>query len=219
MKNLKFIALALLMFGVIFLTNCQQRLNNITNLYSGSGTQIIAFGDSITSGYGLEAIQAYPSLLSEILGYPVLNRGINGDTTSSGLARLKSDVLEKDPWLVIVGLGGNDYLRKVPIAETEANLREIITQIQQEGAIVVLLGMNVSIFTKGFKELYENISQNTGSYLIPDVLKGILDDPKYRQSDLIHPNADGQKRLAKRIAESLKPLLEKATLSPQLLPE
>ncbi len=208
---------ALLFGSIVLLTNCQSQLDNITNLDSGTGKQAIALGDSITAGYGLTPQQAYPSLVSKKLSLPILNRGVSGDTTAMGLDRLHSDVIEEDPWLVIVGLGGNDFLRKVPKTETEQNLRKIVTSIQARGAIVVLLGMNLGLFKDEYKDLYQRVASDTGSYLIPQVLKGIIDDSRYRQEDIIHPNQAGQEILATRIAEALKSLLEKATWPPELL--
>ena len=113
----------------MLLTNCSSRFNEIENLHNGIGEQIIVLGDSITAGYGLTPQQAYPSLLAQQLDLdlPILNRGVSGDTTADGLARLTSDVLEEQPWLVIIGLGGNDFLRKVPKIKTEANLKAIIS--------------------------------------------------------------------------------------------
>lgn len=195
---------------LLLLTNCQSQFSEITNLHSGVGQQIIVLGDSITAGYGLNTEQAYPYLLSQKLNLPVLNRGVSGDKTADGLARLAQDVLSQEPWIVIVALGGNDFLKKVPKIETEQNLREIISQIQSQKAITVLLGMNLGLFKDEYQDLYERVAQETGSYLIPQVLKGIIDNPQHRQKDIIHPNAKGQEILANRITEALKPLLKEA---------
>ena len=197
---------------IIFLNSCQSKINNITNLNSATGEQILILGDSITVGYGLQPQQAYPSLLSQKLNLPSVNRGVSGYTTTDALARLSEDILTKQPWMVLIGLGGNDFLKKVPKTLTEQNLRSIISQIQAENAITVLLGMNLGLFTDEYKELYQRVAESTGSYLIPQVLKGIIDNPKHRQQDIIHPNAIGQEILADKIAKSLKPLLAKATL-------
>ncbi|MFB2935459.1 arylesterase [Aerosakkonemataceae cyanobacterium BLCC-F154] len=181
------------------------------NLKAGAGKQVIVLGDSIASGYGVEANQAFPSVLSQELSLPIVNRGVSGDTTETGLKRLQTDVIAAEPWLVIVELGGNDFLRKFPKPETEKNLRQIVTSIQEKSAIVVLLGMNLGLFTDEYKTLYQRVAKETNAYLIPEVLKGISDNPRYRQPDFIHPNAEGHKLLATRVAKELKPLLAKAT--------
>jgi acyl-CoA thioesterase I len=182
---------------------------DVNNLYRGTGQHIIAFGDSITAGAGVGPQAAYPQLLSEALGVPVLNRGRSGDTTATALARLQQDVIDADPWLVIIGLGGNDYLRQVPIAETAQNLRTIITTLQGAGAIVVLLGMDVDPFNGGYETLYQTLAQETQAYLIPEVLEG-LNDSRYLY-DRIHPNQAGHQILADRVAVGLDPLLAEAT--------
>ena len=197
---------------VLLLNSCQNKLADINNLDSGTGEKIYVLGDSITAGFGLNQEQAYPYLLSQKINLPVVNRGVSGDKTADGLARLSEDVLEEKPWLVIVALGGNDFLKKVPKIETEQNLREIIAQVQAEDAITVILGMNLGLFSDEYKELFERVATETGSYLIPQVLKGIIDNPKHRQQDIIHPNQLGQEILADKVAKSLEPLLKQAKL-------
>ena len=211
---LKKAQLYLVSFGVtilLLLTNCQNQLSHITNLHRGAGQNIIVLGDSITAGYGLKTEQAYPYLLSQKLNLPILNRGVNGARTADGLTRLSADVLSQEPWIVMIALGGNDFGKKVPKTETEQNLRHIIAKIQAQQAITVLLGMNLGLFKDEYRDLYQRVAQETGSYLIPQVLKGIIDNPQHRQEDIIHPNARGQEILANRVASALKPLLEKAT--------
>ena len=200
-------------YCIILLNSCKTSVNNITNINCATGEEILILGDSITAGYGLRPEQAYPYLLSQKLNLPIVNRGTSGDTTADGLARLSEDILIEKPWIVIIGLGGNDFLKKVPKKITEQNLKTIISQIQAENAITVLLGMNLGLFTDEYKNLYQNLAEETGSYLIPQVLKGIIDNPKHRQQDIIHPNAIGQEILADKIAQALKPLLDEAKLS------
>ena len=208
----KILLIFLVGFCIIGLNSCQDKLATITNIDLGSGEKIIVLGDSITAGFGLQLEQAYPYLLSQKLGLPIVNRGVSGDRTADGLARLSEDILSENPWLVIVGLGGNDFLKKVPKSETEQNLRDIIGLIQAEKAITVILGMNLGLFSDEYQELYQRVAEETGSYLIPQILKGIIDNPKHRQSDIIHPNAIGQELLAEKIAKGLEPLLKEAKI-------
>ena len=202
---------------IIALNSCNSNLDNITNLNSGSGEKILVLGDSITAGYGLKAEQAYPYFLSQKIDLPVVNQGVSGDTTADALARLSEDILTTKPWLVIIALGGNDFLKKVPKTVTEQNLSKIVTQIQAKQAITVILGMNLGLFTDEYRDLYQRVANETGSFLIPQVLKGIIDNPKHRQQDIIHPNQIGQEILADKIAESLKPLLEEAKVPASLI--
>ena len=199
---------------LLLLPGCDRNINvvdeDVNNLHRGTGTQIIAFGDSITAGAGVGTQAAYPNVLSQTLRLPIVNKGRGGDTTGTALNRLQQEVIQADPWLVIVGLGGNDYLGQVPLAQTEQNLRQIVTRLQQEGAIVVVLGMNVKPFNGNYEKLYQRVANDTQAYLIPGVLEG-LNDPRYLY-DEIHPNQAGHQLLANRVAEGLKPLLDKATL-------
>ena len=194
------------------MNSCQSKFDNIANINNGTGERILVLGDSITAGYGLKPELAYPYLLSQKINLPIVNVGVSGDKTADALARLPEDVLKENPWMVIIALGGNDFLKKVPKTVTEQNLKEIIAQVQAKKAITVILGMNLGLFTDEYKDLYQRVAEETNSYLIPQVLKGIIDNPKHRQQDIIHPNQIGQEILANKIAKSLDPLLKQAEL-------
>lgn len=166
------------------------------------GTNVIAFGDSLTAGYGAAAGEAYPAVLAALLGTPIINAGVSGDTTESALARIDEDVLARDPRVVLVGLGGNDFLRGTPLAETEANLRAIVRKVHARGAMVVLLGFRFPTLGPSYEEMYERVAEEEGCLLVPDVLDGILRNPETR-SDAIHPNGRGYRVMAERVAEAL----------------
>ena len=104
-----------------------------------TGESIVAFGDSLVAGQGAGPGQDFVSVLSTRLGIPVINAGRNGDTTSAALARLDRDVLAWNPRIVIVLLGGNDFLRRVPGEETFGNLGTIVADIRRHGSAVVLV--------------------------------------------------------------------------------
>ena len=208
-----------LFFGAILVflfVSCGNNIDGVKNLKTGTGKQVIVLGDSIASGYGVAEKEAFPSVLSRQLGLPIINRGVSGDTTAGGLNRLQTDVLDAEPWLVIIELGGNDFLRRIPKSETEQNLQQIVTSIQAKGAIVVLLGINMGLTKDSYQEIYDRIAKDTQAFLIPQILKGVLDDSRHRQDDVIHPNAAGHEFLANRIAKELQPLLNKATWPPNL---
>jgi acyl-CoA thioesterase I len=182
--------------------------SKVANLGS-RGSKIIAFGDSLTAGYGALAGEDYPSRLSAMIGAPVLNAGVSGDTTESALARLDSDVLSRDPRIVIVGLGGNDFLRGATIASTEANLRIIVRKIQGAGAMVVLLGFSFPSISANYEEMYAGLAHDERCLLISHPLRGILTDPALK-SDEIHPNAGGYQLMAERISGPCSKLIRKA---------
>lgn len=183
-------------------------LSGVENLDS-RGTGIVAVGDSLTAGYGAGAGEDYPSLLGNELGISISNAGRSGDTTAGALARLEDDVLSENPRIVIVGLGGNDFLRGVPISATEENLRRIVETSQQAGAIVVLLGFEFPGLRGNYGAMYERIAEEEGALLIPDLLDGILADSQLR-SDAIHPNAAGYEVMAGRIEGPLRRLIDAA---------
>lgn len=211
MRNLRWLCLLALMLSSLLLAVSAHSMETVKNLNLGIGSQIIAFGDSYTSGYGVPPSAAYPSVLSRTLGVPIVNRGVSGDTTARALMRLQGDVIAAEPWLVIVGLGINDFVQEVPQMQIERNLREIVTSVQGSGAIVVLLGMTYGGFDR-YEELYQRVAVDTKAYLIPHVFKGILDTPRYQQDDVVHPNEAGHELLATRVAVGLKPLLEQASM-------
>lgn len=170
------------------------------------GRTVIAFGDSLTAGYGARAGEDYPSRLASLINREVINAGVSGDTTEMALARIDRDVLARDPKLVIVGLGGNDFLQSIPLATTEANLRSIVQRIQARGAMVILLGYRFPSLQNNYGAMYERVAAEEQCLLVPDLLDGILSDSSLK-SDEIHPNARGYAILAERIAPSVKKLL------------
>lgn len=184
------------------------KYSKVANLQS-HGTNIIAFGDSLTAGYGASPGEDYPSRLSALTGTTIINAGVSGDTTESALARIDKDVLAQSPRIVIVGLGGNDFLRGVNIATTEANLRTIIRKIHDAGAMVILLGFTFPSFSANYEEMYAKVAADERCLLIPRLLHGIVTDPKLK-SDEIHPNAAGYLLMAERVAGPLRKLMNKA---------
>ncbi len=177
----------------------------ITN-YPSAGTEIVAFGDSLVFGVGATAGNDFVSVLSGLISAPIVNLGKSGDTTGEALGRLDS-VLEKKPKVVLVLLGGNDYLQKVPVAETFANLETIIKAIQQTGSIVVLLGVKGGILNDNYEDSFASLAKEYGTAYIPNVLDGIFAHPDLL-SDNIHPNNAGYKIMAERIYPIVSPLLE-----------
>ncbi|HEX2060611.1 MAG TPA: arylesterase, partial [Thermoanaerobaculia bacterium] len=180
----------------------------IANLDS-RGSTVIAFGDSLTAGVGATAETNYPARLAALTGVEIVNAGVSGDTTEDALARIERDVLARDPRIVIVGLGGNDYLRRMPIATTEANLRAIVRRVQGAGAMVVLLGFSFPSFGASYADMYERVADDEECLLVEDVLDGILNDPRLK-SDEIHPNAAGYALIAERIAQPFTKLKQRA---------
>ena len=172
-----------------------------------AGDRVIAFGDSLVEGVGASTGRDIVSLLSARVGVAIVNAGRSGDTTSSALARLDSAVLSQNPRIVIVVLGGNDVLRRVPHEETFANLDAIVSRIRTRGAAVILVGLSVGVLTDVYGRGYESLARRTSSGLVPDVLGGILGHPDL-MADHIHPNDLGYRMMADRIEPALRELLK-----------
>ena len=169
-----------------------------------SGETIICFGDSLTSGYGASEGMDYPARLSRMLGRPVINAGVAGDTTGSALERVQSDVLSHSPRIVLITLGGNDLKNRVPRAEAFENLKQIVEVIQDRGALVIIGGIDLPLFGRGYGRAYQTLAEETGAILIPDILGGIF-GKRELMSDPIHPNDAGYERMARHFLEAIPP--------------
>jgi lysophospholipase L1-like esterase len=173
------------------------------------GTNIIAFGDSLTAGAGASSGEDYPSRLSSLIGATIVNAGVNGDTTDAALARIDNDVLSRDPRIVIVGLGGNDYLRGVPLSTTEENLHAIIRKIHDGHSMVVLLGFRFPSLSVNYGKMYDRVASDERCLLVPDLLDGIEGNASLK-SDEIHPNGRGYQLMAERMSGPIGKLIKKA---------
>ena len=195
----------ILFFCVFALTGCAKR--EIKNIDS-KGKNIICFGDSLTFGYGADEGQDYPTALAKIVSVPVINAGIDGDTSTEAVRRLASDVLDRDPLLVIIEFGGNDFLRKIPSEVTVKNIQEMIERAQAKGSMVALVDISAGIFLKEYREVFSKLSRENATIFIPSILNGIITNPKMK-SDFLHPNANGYKLIAQKIQTAIAPYLER----------
>ena len=174
-----------------------------------AGSVVLALGDSLTEGAGVTKEEAWPNLLASRTGWVVINGGVSGDTSGAALRRLPSLLEEHKPVLVLVTLGGNDMLRRVPQQETVANLEKILTLIKEHGAKTVLLATpNPSLMGAVFQHLsapdfYQTVADAQQVPLIEDAIADVISDPQLK-GDPLHPNAAGHVLLAEIIFESLK---------------
>jgi acyl-CoA thioesterase-1 len=184
---------------------------------------IIILGDSLTAGLGLDLDRSYPSLIQQRLdkdGYPytVVNAGVSGDTSAGGLRRLEWAMSDGTPKVLIVALGGNDGLRGLPPEQLEQNLATIIERGQARGATVILAGMEAppnfgADYTSRFRDVYRSLAKKYGTKLIPFILQGVAGDPRFNQSDGIHPNERGAQIIADMVWQVLEPELRRTTTS------
>ena len=165
---------------------------------------VVAFGDSLTAGFGSGGPgRDYPAVLSGLIGREVINLGVNGDTVSRAYGRIeKLEALS--PSVVLLLLGGNDLLRRANLDESFALLGEMIRRIQSGGARVVLLGIDGLPLAAPLGNRYLETAKATGAVLVPNVLKDILGKGSL-MADGIHPNGEGYRIMAERVARALKP--------------
>jgi acyl-CoA thioesterase-1 len=185
---------------LLLLAGCGPEIPNLDS----PGSTIVCLGDSITSGVGA-AGQSYPGLLADKLGTEVINAGVPGDTSEDGLRRV-DEVLDQDPWMVIVELGGNDILRQMTPARSEAALRTILDRLLAARVVPVLVEIEVP-FRGKYAEVFERIDDDYDIPIVEDTLGEILLDADLK-ADPIHPNAAGQKILAEAIADVVEPIVE-----------
>lgn len=167
-----------------------------------SGRAIIAFGDSLTFGTGASPETSYPAQLMALIRQPVVNRGAPGETTADALKRLQRDVLDNEPKIVLLCLGGNDLLRRVDADQTFSHLKTMITRIQEKGALVILIGLSGAPLSPSLNGRYKALARETGCPCVPDVLDGILGE-RDLMADQVHPNARGYAIMAERIRDAM----------------
>ena len=165
---------------------------------------VLAFGDSLTYGYGARPEESYPAVLQALIERRVIRSGAPGEVTSGGLARLPGVLRKHRPNLLIMIHGGNDILRGVAPKNIEANLRAMVRMAKDEGIDVVLIGVpRAGIFLGQSAGLYEKIAEEFAIPYDGKILPGILVKSSLK-SDGIHPNAQGYRKLAKGIEALLK---------------
>lgn len=177
---------------------------------------LVAFGDSLTAGAGVDPEDAYPAKLQERIdrngySYRVVNAGVSGETSSQGLNRLPA-IIGLRPSIVIVELGANDGLRGVPVEAIRRNLDAIVAGLQAQGIKVILAGMEMPPnygrkYTEAFREVFKTVAEERGVPLIPFLLEGVGGHARLNQDDGIHPTAEGHDIVAENIWKVLRPLL------------
>jgi acyl-CoA thioesterase I len=185
--------------------------------------RLLAFGDSLTAGYGLAPEDAFPVKLQARLqadGFKVevANGGFSGDTTSGGLARVKW-VLADHPQYALIELGANDALRGLDPQLARANLIKILDRMKAAGVRVLLIGMRAPAnwgpdYEQAFDSIYPDLAKQYGVALYPFFLEGVALDPALNQPDGLHPNADGVDVIVKRIAPAVEKLLRTKPAKP-----
>jgi lysophospholipase L1-like esterase len=174
-----------------------------------SGTKVLALGDSLTAPHGVQPQEAWPTLLGQKTGWNVINGGVSGNTSAQALERLSGLLEEHQPQLVLVGIGGNDMLRKQPQAQTIENIGRMIDMARSKGAKVVLLATpkpslaGAVLNNLSPPEFYAEIAKEKKVPLIEEAIPTVLSDTSLK-GDQIHPNAAGHAKLGELIHTDLK---------------
>ena len=164
---------------------------------------VLAFGDSLTAGYGVDKTQSYPSVLANLIGLKVINAGISGETTAEGLERLPEVLETHQPKLVILLEGGNDVLQKVSEAQIKSNLKQMIQLVQQSGAAVLLVGVPEKKLFGSSLDLYSELASEHDIPTEDDIVANLMKRLSMK-SDYVHFNAQGYQALAQAIYEALQ---------------
>lgn len=181
--------------------------------------RVVILGDSITAGYGLEPEEAYPALLqarADARDWPVVfvNAGLSGDTSGGALRRV-GWALSGGADVLMIAIGGNDGLRGLDPAQMESNLEAIARRARElhPDIVLVVAGMQMpysmgEAYTRSFREVFPRVAESVEARLIPFLLEGVGGVPEMNLPDRIHPNAEGQRKIAATVWETLEPLLE-----------
>lgn len=193
----------------LLLTGCGRDIPQLMPLEDDA--VILAFGDSLTYGSGVEADNSYPAVLERLSGYRVINAGVPGERTPAGVARLPRVLEAYQPKLLILCHGGNDMLRKQSMAAMQANLETMIQLARERGIQVVLLGVpRPALFGLESAEPYYAVADSIGVPLEDAIIPEVLSDTGLK-SDQIHPNAEGYRLIAAALHRLLR---EEGALSP-----
>jgi len=181
-----------------------------------SRSRIVVLGDSLASGRGIGATQAFPAILQEKLDdegleFEVVNAGVSGDTSTGALRRFER-ALAGDVRVLVIELGANDGLRGVPIAQVKSNLSRIIEAAQARGISVLLCGMEALPmhgwdYTLAFHNAFGELAKQYQVPLVPFIMMNVIGNRELMQPDRAHPNAAGARAIADNIWPFLKPLL------------
>ncbi|MEJ7623957.1 MAG: arylesterase [Pyrinomonadaceae bacterium] len=179
--------------------------------------RIIAFGDSLTAGFGLAEKESYPYLLQEKLrsdgyNYEVINAGISGETSLGGLERIDWVLEQENAEILILELGANDLLRGVPVSRMKSNLDKIIRKAKAKNLKILFCGMLApptmgSEYQRDYTAAFPDLATEHSVEFLPFLLENIALKKELNQADGIHPNAQGARIMSDNIFKALKPLL------------
>jgi acyl-CoA thioesterase-1 len=189
----------------------------VTPNVSSGKPKIIAFGDSLTAGFGLSEKESYPYLLQERLkaegfDYEVVNAGVSGDTSLGGVERSDWVLEQENAKILILELGANDLFHGVPVETMKSNLDKIIRKAKAKNLTILLCGMLAppttgSNYSRDFTTAFPDLASEHKLEFLPFLLDGVATKKELNQADGIHPNSEGEKIMTENIYRALRPLL------------
>lgn len=198
--HLEMSALRFAVIALMLVASCGER----PKLERLSGDAVVlAFGDSLTFGTGAAEDESYPAQLEKLIGRRVVRAGVPGEVTAQALARLPAALDEHAPKLVLLCIGGNDFLRRLGNQQAERNVREMVKLARTRGVAVLLIGTPEPGLTVSPPAFYAAVAKDYGLPYEEGVIGEVLKDRSLK-SDPIHPNARGYRVIAERLAQALK---------------
>lgn len=190
---------ALALIAIIALSACDSKRLPVL----GPDDTILAFGDSLTHGTGVSQGDSYPTVLATLTNRSVVNAGVPGEISATGLSRLPAVLKEIRPSLMVLLHGGNDVLRNLDLSQTRNHLSAMITLAKDQGVEVVLVGVPQKSLFSDSAPIYSELAQQHGLVFLDDIIANLVRSPS-KKSDSVHFNADGYRELAQAIYDRLK---------------
>ncbi|MBR2082007.1 MAG: hypothetical protein IJ876_03225 [Elusimicrobiaceae bacterium] len=197
----KILVVIIILMGLFYLF--KGRKPTIKN-FPNNNQSVVAFGDSLTAGYGAPAGSSYPDVLAQKINRPVINLGVSGETAAQAPARIQQ-VLREYPYMVLIEFGANDFMRQQSRQAAVNAVSQIVDQVQDIGAIAVIVdtgGPGMGEYTKAYKHL----AKEKGALFVPGIMKGIFYKTQLK-SDQVHPNAQGYAIVADKVHKVIKDYL------------
>ena len=187
-------------------------------VYSKEKAVVLAFGDSLTAGYGVKKEESYPSRLQVKIAaagfsHKVVNAGVSGDTTAGGVRRIRW-LMKHEPEIVILALGANDGLRGLSVDEMRKNLETILATCREHNASILLAGMKAlpnygEDYMQDFEAVFPELAKKHDLIFLPFLLEGVAGEPKHTQPDGLHPLGSGYSIVTDLVWQRLEPMLKK----------
>ncbi len=198
----KFILAVLLLAVIVYMSGKKKpEIKNVDN----TGANVVVFGDSLSYGYGAPRGQSYPDLIGQKISRSVINLGRNGET-AVGAARRVEEVLEQNPYMVLIEFGGNDFMRGVDFQQTVQAVSDMVDQVQSAGAVAVVVDTGGYYGMKKYSKAYQKLAKEKGAVFVKGILDGVFGKTAL-MSDQIHPNAKGYEIVADKVYQDIKDYL------------